>query len=119
MSLTFQKVRANSNLRMLRNKKRVRADSGEVLEYSIPLPRAQPRPTVEYTVFQPAPALPKDAPPQSGAVGSDSKAASEDPEKTRVQFLLSRFRKKIVDSLYRGQNLQNSIRRKLRRLLVS
>lgn len=45
------------NLEMLRRNKRARADSGEIIEYITPLPRAQPAPP-EIRIFRPAPALP-------------------------------------------------------------
>ena len=73
---------------MLRNKKRVRADSGEIIEHSVPLPqRPQPARPVEYIHFQPAPALPKSQIQETlGADNSDATKPGEDG-KTRVGLM--------------------------------
>ena len=71
---------------MLKNKKRVRADSGEIIEHVAPLPpRAQPARPVEYVLFQPKPPLPKSQTQETEEAGTvDSENMPEEDDKTRV-----------------------------------
>lgn len=72
---------------MLNNKKRVRADSGEISEGVVRLPpRPQPARPVEYVLFRPTPALPKSqaqGTEEAETVESETKPEAQDP-KTRV-----------------------------------
>lgn len=79
---------------MLKNKKQVRADSGEITERTIALPRRpQPAPPVEYVLFEPSPALPKgrsneaeetEGNKEGGKV--DAEALDEEDSQTRVRI---------------------------------
>jgi len=89
---------------MLKNKKRVRADSGEIIEQVVPLPpRAQPARPVEYVLFQPTPALPESQTQGTKEPGmADSEAIPEEDEKTRVcvqrLYLLMRYSHTCTES---------------------